>query len=141
MPTLAGHPRIRIMMALLWAGLLVFAAVSTLAPSFLVLHSMQHHAVSADHSPAVPSPLADLSLQDSAASRTMRIGIRSSRHPGANADLAVATAADIKPQPGATAQIAGLDPLHGLPTDLVKQLGPVDAVYMWVLPMMVAILC
>jgi hypothetical protein len=119
------------MMTLLWVGLMVFAAVSTLAPSFLVLQSMQHHAVSADHSTAGISPLADLSLQDGAANRIMRIGIRSSR-TGASADLAVATAAGAKPQPGAKAQIAGLDPLHGLPTDLVKQLGPVDVVYMWV---------
>jgi hypothetical protein len=32
----------------------------------------------------------------------------------------------------ATEQPAALDPIHGLPGDLVKQLGPVDIVYMWV---------
>jgi hypothetical protein len=36
-------------------------------------------------------------------------------------------------QPGVpAAQPVVLDPQHGLPADLVKQLGPVDVVYMWV---------
>jgi hypothetical protein len=35
-------------------------------------------------------------------------------------------------QAASTEQPAALDPIHGLPVDLVKQLGPVDIVYMWV---------
>jgi hypothetical protein len=35
-------------------------------------------------------------------------------------------------QAASAEQPAALDPIHGLPADLVKQLGPVDVVYMWV---------
>jgi hypothetical protein len=35
-------------------------------------------------------------------------------------------------QAGALAQTAPLDPLHGLPSDLIQRLGPIDVVYTWV---------
>ena len=95
---------------------------------------MQHHAAAAavslgaDHNAVTLSAQAALQHAHGRRMRGLPALLRSS------VDTWAATAKQQQQQwqLGAPSQTAPLDPLHGLPSDLIQRLGPIDVVYTWV---------